>query len=697
MKLTRPVFVLFLLQIISMYAKADKLKDGFERLWIYDYFRAKEYFEEAIEKKTPGAAFGLSKIYSQNNNPFYNLDSARKYVMLADSSIHAIKPKELPYYSSFGVSDTTISLLNNEICKKAFMEAYHADSLEKYEHFISNFYGCEMHDSVIQLRNAVAFRITRLENSSAGYKNFMVKFPMAKESAEASDLYQQRIFEEQTADMKIPSYEKFMKDFPESPYVDEAERMIYQLSTAHRTIREYAAFARKYASSKFSAESWRLVYSLSMKDFSETAFETFKRNYPDYPFANELESDYKLQNYFFLPVVRDEKWGYQNENGEQMIEPKYEEVSLFSEGLAFVMDSGKYGYINKQGKVVIPFQFADAEAFHNGCAVVMKDSLYGLINRRGEFMIQPKYDDLSSPSQELCVAVKDDRHAYLLKNGKQLTGFMFDVAGDFKNGFAIVSLNEKFGLLNSAGKYAIEPEYEELIYISTNLLKASKNGKWGVITDHGKIVLPFEYDAIGEFSQHLALIAQNGKCGYVNEKGEIAIPMKFAYTPSLLNTGQFNGGYVLMKVKTKHQVIDTLGAVLPVAGFEDIRLPSFGLMPVKKNKNWGYANLSGKIVVPCKYEDAQSYENGFALIREKGLYGMLDTTGKTIVAPLYDGIAQKSQNFIVKKNNLYGMLNSSGNLVLPCIYTNIEFLSPTIIKVSEEEKFSYINLATPKQ
>jgi len=33
-----------------------KLEKGFERLHIFDYFKAKEYFEESLESKTPGAS-----------------------------------------------------------------------------------------------------------------------------------------------------------------------------------------------------------------------------------------------------------------------------------------------------------------------------------------------------------------------------------------------------------------------------------------------------------------------------------------------------------------------------------------------------------------------------------------------------------------------------------------------------------------
>ena len=46
------------------------------------------------------------------------------------------------------------------------------------------------------------------------------------------------------------------------------------------------------------------------------------------------------------------KWGFINPNGEIMIEPKFDEVENFSNGLAQVSIDGDWGYINKTGEFV---------------------------------------------------------------------------------------------------------------------------------------------------------------------------------------------------------------------------------------------------------------------------------------------------------------------------------------------------------
>jgi hypothetical protein len=46
-----------------------------------------------------------------------------------------------------------------------------------------------------------------------------------------------------------------------------------------------------------------------------------------------------------------------------VIEPAYEDVHYFSEGLALVKQRDKYGFIDGSGKVVIPLQFTNAWPF----------------------------------------------------------------------------------------------------------------------------------------------------------------------------------------------------------------------------------------------------------------------------------------------------------------------------------------------
>ena len=73
-----------------------------------------------------------------------------------------------------------------------------------------------------------------------------------------------------------------------------------------------------------------------------------------------------------------------------MIEPQFDGVRLFSEGLAHVWIGDKEGYIDKTGKMVIESQGDWAWEFSEGLACVAIDGKWGYIDKTGKMMIEPQ-------------------------------------------------------------------------------------------------------------------------------------------------------------------------------------------------------------------------------------------------------------------------------------------------------------------
>ena len=72
-----------------------------------------------------------------------------------------------------------------------------------------------------------------------------------------------------------------------------------------------------------------------------------------------------------VSVTQNNKVGFMDKAGKQVIPPRYADAQPFSEGLAAVKIEDKYGYIDRSGKMVIPPQFEDAGRFSDGLACVV--------------------------------------------------------------------------------------------------------------------------------------------------------------------------------------------------------------------------------------------------------------------------------------------------------------------------------------
>ncbi|EHT4605038.1 WG repeat-containing protein, partial [Campylobacter coli] len=97
-----------------------------------------------------------------------------------------------------------------------------------------------------------------------------------------------------------------------------------------------------------------------------------------------------------IRVKIDGQWSFLDKNGEIIAKPKFDNLGVFSEGLAGVKLNGKYGFIDKNGEFVIEPKFDDTRSFWEGLAGVKLNGKWGFIDKNGEFVIEPKFDDTRS-------------------------------------------------------------------------------------------------------------------------------------------------------------------------------------------------------------------------------------------------------------------------------------------------------------
>ena len=74
-----------------------------------------------------------------------------------------------------------------------------------------------------------------------------------------------------------------------------------------------------------------------------------------------------------FPIQENGKYGYIDRTGKVVIEPQFEEVKEFSEGMAAVRIKDKWGYIDSTGKIAVEPKFKVVREFSEGLATVYPD------------------------------------------------------------------------------------------------------------------------------------------------------------------------------------------------------------------------------------------------------------------------------------------------------------------------------------
>ena len=139
-----------------------------------------------------------------------------------------------------------------------------------------------------------------------------------------------------------------------------------------------------------------------------------------------------------------ERFGYEfiNKKGKAVINfTGYDGVEDFSEGLARVELDGKYGFIDKTGQVVIDVKYNHMSSFHEGLAWIKKtNGKYGFVDQKFREIIECKYDITDHFSEGLAPVKYCGKWGFIDKTGNTIIGHKYDAANRFSKGLAIVEL-----------------------------------------------------------------------------------------------------------------------------------------------------------------------------------------------------------------------------------------------------------------
>lgn len=135
---------------------------------------------------------------------------------------------------------------------------------------------------------------------------------------------------------------------------------------------------------------------VAVKKDSQWAYIDYQGNQiTDFIFDNVEDNYYGIHHFKngHVIVVRDGKYGLINAKGEFVIKPRFDLIKnrYIYDDLIKVKKDEKFGYINFKDEVVIDSEYDELEIFSEGLAAIKLDEQWGFINKDNEIIIKPKY------------------------------------------------------------------------------------------------------------------------------------------------------------------------------------------------------------------------------------------------------------------------------------------------------------------
>ena len=467
--------------------------------------------------------------------------------------------------------------------------------------------------------------------------------------------------------------------------------------------------------------------------------------------------------------IRDEQkkqFGYVNIFGVWKIPAFYDSARSFKEGIAVVNRKSKFGIISCEGKVILTCEYEEIQDFVNGYSWIKKNGVWGLIDTKGKIILACNYSKVENISNfnDLAWLQTNSKWGVFDKiNLKFIHNPQFDNYLQLSDKTSLIEVNGKKGMISHSkiekilepnedsiikfapyllsfykngkvgvikdiGTKLLNQEFDEVMYLGSALFSAKKNNTYGVWDTWGKQLTPLFLDSIGSFSNNAAVYKKENVYGFVNTKGNPFIE-KYEFANTFVN------GIALVKQKNRSFLINRKGEIISQS-FDQLKLykeyfigkedldDSWGIytyenpqnstntfdsvlggncdkIKVKaKGKIWFYNAKLQELATNLSFDSIGDWQkilqtnDRFALIKENGKFGVIDTNLSVTISPTFEKISAYNSNqiffFIGKKQNTEFLFARNGKEVLKN-YTKINPISKNTFIVKKELKFGIVN------
>lgn len=346
--------------------------------------------------------------------------------------------------------------------------------------------------------------------------------------------------------------------------------------------------------------------------------------------------------------------------------------------LSAFQSKGKYGFRDDKDNIVIQPAYDEVNYFQEGLCIIRSKESYGVINAKGEIVVPLKYDEIRILSSNL-IGVR-------LNHG---------IDWDWK----IINIQDN-SLLEGTFKYIQRIEEYIVGYAEANcLIKASfgkgRMGYDGAVYDYkdfngcswinknGSIVhrgeaAPRKGFLIATYLDELALINCDGQ-KLLSGKYKNIYPFASGYSivvfdgdDNCLNYAVINNGTAEYTIAPDTKPIFSDSGILFVKESEQQEVENLYI-------DYGKYNSHDNIGEWYNYQGKAIYEGSAGIIGTRFLrilkdnnYGVLDCKGEEIISFLYNDVVYLNESFCVSLDNNIGLLDTNGRIIVPILYKNIE-------------------------
>ena len=439
----------------------------------------------------------------------------------------------------------------------------------------------------------------------------------------------------------------------------------------------------------------------------------------------------RISSLSYFVSFENDKWGVIDSNGNNVINPSYEEMIIIPNSKKDVFlvtydvdyNAGTYSTkaLNSKNEEIFT-EYNQIEAIQNkddsnnlwyeqNVLKVQKDNKYGLINLDGKVLQEPQYDEITAVSgiENAFKVKKDNLYGIVDNEGKMILqpeyADIINLGDDNLSGYIIKNQEQKYGIVDYTASQVLEAKYDSIENVYGNdLYVVTENGVKKVINKDGSDVLTQGFDSVKEILSNKdngIIFERAGKYGVMKLDGTVTIE------PNYEDLDESKSGFLIAKLNGKYGIIDlqqtekipynynsieyNQSADIYIADDENYNTTLYNSnfeakvqgMLLELNKDQGYIKMS--IGEDIKYYNFRFEEktdkdifpaNTLNMDKKDGKYGFVNKNGEVVVDYIYDDATEQNGSGYagIKKDGKWGNIDSTGKIVQEPIYNLDDYL-----------------------
>jgi hypothetical protein len=269
---------------------------------------------------------------------------------------------------------------------------------------------------------------------------------------------------------------------------------------------------------------------------------------------------------------------------------------------------------------------------------------------------------------------------YLLKTNGTAHRRRFAYIDNFHNGMARYNSGGFFTARNTAElgpEYRVDPngipmhsyDFSDRTAGSVSpRFTTITGGKWGFIDTKGRVTADNQYDWVTSFKGNVSFVKNAGKWGMVTLDNKSISPR---YDGIDFLDSNDRHKLITNNYASRYCFIDRQGNVVSGPLYHEAWPFKCGMARVLRDGKFYFINYRGEEVNKASYSQARDFHNGFAAVKTRKSWGVIDTSGSLVLDTVYKKIGGISEGWVEVFNGMWGYVSLSGENSIPFNYQRV--------------------------